>query len=102
MLLVILLAFGLRTTWPTLAEFKYDEANVVRHALQIAHEGALPVVGVDSSTGVKNLPLMLYLMALPLRYLPLRPALLHVVGIGMLYVLFFILERIARRGRPVS
>lgn len=67
MLLVILLAFGLRTTWPTLAEFKYDEANVVRHALHIAHEGALPVVGVDSSTGVKNLPLMLYLMALPLR-----------------------------------
>ncbi len=66
-LVIVLLAFGLRTAWPTLAEFKYDEANVVRHALQIAHEGARPVVGVDSSTSVKNLPLMLYLMALPLR-----------------------------------
>ena len=66
-LLVTLLAFGLRTGWPTLAEFKYDEANIVRRALEIAYEGTLPIVGVDSSTGVKNLPLMLYLMALPLR-----------------------------------
>jgi len=66
-LLITMLAFGLRTGWPTLTEFKYDEANVVRHALQIAYEGARPMVGVDSSTGVKNLPLMLYLMALPLR-----------------------------------
>ncbi len=67
-LMIVLVAFGLRTGWPTLAEFKYDEANVVRHALQIARKGRLPVVGVGSSTGVKNLPLMLYLIALPLRF----------------------------------
>ncbi|MGC9399551.1 MAG: ArnT family glycosyltransferase [Anaerolineae bacterium] len=67
-ILITLVAFGLRTAWPTLAEFKYDEANVVRHALQIAYEGALPVIGVSSSTGVRNLPLTLYLMALPLRF----------------------------------
>ena len=64
------LAFLLRMGWPTLSEFKRDEATVTRLALAVAHEGYLPAAGVASSTGVDNLPLTLYLMALPLRLWP--------------------------------
>ncbi|MCX7682830.1 MAG: glycosyltransferase family 39 protein [Anaerolineae bacterium] len=68
LLLAILgLAFLLRMGWPTLSEFKRDEATVARLAQAIAYEGYLPATGVASSTGVKNFPLTLYLMALPLR-----------------------------------
>lgn len=65
--LILALAFLLRLGWPTLSEFKRDEATIVRLALSIAHRGYLPVTGVASSTGVDNLPLTLYLMAIPLR-----------------------------------
>ncbi|MCX7044324.1 MAG: MraY family glycosyltransferase [Candidatus Sumerlaeota bacterium] len=43
------------------------------------------------------LTLVTALMALPLRYLPLAPALLHIAGVGALFVLIFIMERVARR-----
>ncbi|MBN2005323.1 MAG: DUF2079 domain-containing protein [Anaerolineae bacterium] len=65
--LALLLAFVLRLERPTLVEFKRDEATVVRMAQAIAYEGYLPAAGVDSSVGIDNLPLTLYLMALPLR-----------------------------------
>ncbi len=61
------LALILRMGWPTLAEFKRDEVKVVRAALAIAYEGDLPVEGVGSSIKVNNLPLTLYLTAIPLR-----------------------------------
>ncbi|HNT77741.1 MAG TPA: glycosyltransferase family 39 protein [Anaerolineae bacterium] len=65
--LILMLAFALRLSHPTLVEFKRDEATVARLAQAIAYEGYLPAVGVDSSLGIDNLPLTLYLMALPLR-----------------------------------
>ncbi len=64
---ILVLAFLLRMAWPTLAEFKRDEATVVRLALAIAYEGYLPAVGVGSSFKTANLPLTLYLTAIPLR-----------------------------------
>lgn len=66
-LAIVLLALILRMAWPALTPFKRDEATVTRLALSIAHEGYRPVVGVDTSTGTDNLPLTLYLLALPLR-----------------------------------
>ena len=66
-LAILALALLLRMGWPTLAEFKRDESKVVRLALEIAYEGDLPAVGVGSSIGTANLPLTLYLTALPLR-----------------------------------
>lgn len=66
MLAILALALILRMGWPTLAEFKRDEAKVVRAALAIAYEGDLPVEGVGSSIKVNNLPLTHYLAALPL------------------------------------
>jgi 4-amino-4-deoxy-L-arabinose transferase-like glycosyltransferase len=64
---ILALAFLLRMGWPTLAAFKRDEATVVRRALAIAYEGKLPTAGVDTSRGMANLPLTLYLTAIPLR-----------------------------------
>jgi 4-amino-4-deoxy-L-arabinose transferase-like glycosyltransferase len=64
---IVALALVLRMGWPTLSEFKRDEATVARRALAIAYEGDLPAAGVASSTGTANFPLTLYLMAIPLR-----------------------------------
>ncbi len=65
--LLLGLGFALRFSQPTLVEFKRDEATIARLGQAIAYEGQLPVVGVDSSLGIDNLPLTLYLVALPLR-----------------------------------
>ncbi|RME37161.1 MAG: hypothetical protein D6793_04645 [Thermoflexia bacterium] len=64
-----ILALGLlvRMAWPTLAEFKLDEATVIRRAMAIAWRGELPITGIGSSIGMANLPLTLYLTAIPLR-----------------------------------
>ena len=64
---ILALALLLRMGWPTLAAFKRDEATVVRRALAIAYEGDWPAAGVDTSRGMANLPLTLYLTAVPLR-----------------------------------
>lgn len=83
-LIWVTLALGLllRIAWPTLAEFKLDEATVVRRAMAIAWRGEFPVLGVGSSIGMANLPLTLYLTAIPLRIWPDPVA--AVVFIGLL------------------
>ncbi len=63
---LVALAAALRLAWPTLSEFKRDEATVVREALSIAH-GHWTAFGVGSSLGTANAPFFLYLAALPLR-----------------------------------
>ena len=70
LLAILALALLLRVGWPTLAEFKRDEATVARRALAIAYEGNLPATGPASSRGMAHLPLTLYLMAIPLRLCP--------------------------------
>ena len=63
----MVVGFGLRLLQPDLVEFKRDEATIARLGQAIAYEGYLPAAGVDSSLGIDNLPLTLYLAALPLR-----------------------------------
>ncbi len=67
LLCILLLGSALRLAQPTLVPFKRDEATIARLGQAIAHEGFRPPAGVDSSLGIDNLPLTLYLMALPLR-----------------------------------
>lgn len=67
-LVILIGALALRMGWPTLTEFKLDEANVIRHAQAIAWTGYRPLAGVRSSFGATNLPLTLYLTAIPLRF----------------------------------
>ncbi|RLC61350.1 MAG: hypothetical protein DRI80_08915, partial [Chloroflexota bacterium] len=62
---ILLLAAGLRLTRLDLVEFKYDEATTARSALAIVREGRLPAMGMISSQGPRNPPLMSYVLALP-------------------------------------
>jgi len=67
LVLILIVGFALRLSQPTLVEFKRDEATIARLGQAIAYEGYLPAVGVDSSLGIDNLPLTLYLASVPLR-----------------------------------
>ena len=88
---ILLLAAGLRLTRLDLAEFKLDEATTSRSALAIAHEGRFPAIGVVSSRGPHNPPLMNYVLALPFalsrdpRLAAGWVALLGVVAVGLTY-----------------
>ena len=65
LLLILLLAVGLRLTRLDLVEFKYDEATWARSALAIVHKGHFPALGMVSSLGPYHPPLMSYILALP-------------------------------------
>ena len=60
---VLVLATILRVGWPALTEFKFSEARLEALALEITHEGRLPLVGVPSSAGIDHSPLSVYLYA---------------------------------------
>ena len=88
---ILLLAAGLRLTQLGLAEFKYDEATTARSALSIVRDGELPALGMISSLGPHNPPLMSYVLAVPFAVSP-DPrvatgwiALLGVVAVGLTF-----------------
>lgn len=58
---VFLLAIVLRVGQPTLSEFKFSEARLEALALELTHEGRLPLVGVPSSAGFDHSPISVYL-----------------------------------------
>ena len=62
-LLIPAMAAVVRMSRLGLVEFKYDEALTARSALAIAREGQFPVLGMISSWGPHNPPLMGYLLA---------------------------------------
>jgi len=100
---ILAVALFLRMGWPTLAEFKRDEATVVRRALAIAYEGDRPAVGVGASVGLANLPLCLYLVAVPLRLWSDPVAAVLFVGLlnGLAVLACYVLGR-AYFGRAVG
>ena len=62
---VLLLAAALRLNHLEWTEFKLDEANLMRLSLNLARGVDFPLVGLESSTGIVNLPLAAWLMAIP-------------------------------------
>ena len=56
LLIILLLAAALRLARLDLAEFKSDEAGIVRQALALVHEGRFPAVGPSSSQGPAHPP----------------------------------------------
>ncbi len=66
LLLVLLLAAGLRWWQPGLVEFKYDEAHTVGLALDIASGGPFPLTSGGTSIGLERPALDAYLLAIPL------------------------------------
>lgn len=63
--IVLLLAAYLRLNHLGWTEFKLDEATLSRLALNLVRGAELPVTGMGSSTGIVNLPLSVWLMAIP-------------------------------------
>ncbi|MCC7208251.1 MAG: glycosyltransferase family 39 protein [Anaerolineae bacterium] len=63
--LIVLLAAGLRLGNPGVVEFKRDEANLSRLALDMAHGESLPLLGITSSVGLPNPPFSVYLFVPP-------------------------------------
>lgn len=63
--LIVLLAAYLRLNHLGWTEFKLDEANLSRLSLNLVRGVEFPLVGLGSSTGVVNLPLSAWLLAIP-------------------------------------
>lgn len=60
---ILLLGAVLRVGWPTLTEFKFDEARLEALALELTREGRLPLAGLPSSAGFDHSPISVYLYA---------------------------------------
>ena len=63
--LILLLAAGLRLGAPGISEFKLDEARLSLLALDMARGQSFPLLGIGSSVGIPNMPVNVWLFALP-------------------------------------
>jgi hypothetical protein len=63
---ITLLAAWLRLSHLDLAEFKADEATAIELTLPLIEGKAWPEAGLESSVGIRNPPMLLYLLAVPL------------------------------------
>ncbi len=63
--LILILATFLRLGAPGVVEFKRDEANLSYLSADMAHFRSFPLLGIDSSVGIRNAPVNVYVMALP-------------------------------------
>ncbi len=55
----------LRLGWPGLNPFAFDESRLSLMALELAKNGIFPKVGLPSSAGIPNLPIQVWLFAIP-------------------------------------
>ncbi len=62
---ILLLAAVLRLDAPGISEFKLDEAHLSKLALDMARGRDFPLLGIGSSVGIPNLPVSVWLFALP-------------------------------------
>lgn len=85
LVLILLLAAALRMGAPGITEFKRDEANLSRLALDVAQGRDLPLLGISSSVNLPNPPINVYLFALP--YALDRSPIAATLFVGMLNVL---------------
>src|SRR5260221_1597523 len=65
LVVIMILAAALRLGAPGIVEFKTDEANLSVLSLDLVHGRSLPLLGIDSSVGIRNAPVSVYLMAIP-------------------------------------
>lgn len=62
---ILILAAALRLGMPGVVEFRQDEANLSRLALDMARGRSFPLLGIDSSVGIRNTPMSVYVMVPP-------------------------------------
>lgn len=90
---IIALAVLLRLGMPGAVEFKQDEANLSLLSLDLVHGHNFPFLGIDSSVGIRNAPMNVYILSLPYIFSsdPLVATqyigLLNVLGVVMAYAL---------------
>ncbi len=92
-LIILSVAAGLRFGLPEVIEFKRDEANLARLALDFARGRDFPLLGIGSSVGLRNAPFSVYVVTPPF-LLSSDPALatyyigaLNVLAVALLYSL---------------
>ncbi len=90
-LVILSVAAGLRFGLPEVIEFKRDEANLARLALDFVQGRAFPLLGIGSSVGLRNAPFSVYVVTPPF-LLSSDPALatyyigaLNVLAVALLY-----------------
>ena len=93
LLLIVLLAAGLRFYRSGVVEYFHDDAMLATLALELADGLRLPLTGILSSTGIPNSPVSVYLLAIPFA-LSSDPAfvihtimLWNVIGVALLWLL---------------
>ncbi|MBN1427193.1 MAG: glycosyltransferase family 39 protein [Anaerolineae bacterium] len=89
LVVILMLAAGLRLGAPAIAEFKRDEANLSRLALDLARGRSVPLLGITSSVGAPNPPISAYLFAVP--YLVDDSGVAATLFVGLLNVIAVIL-----------
>jgi hypothetical protein len=91
--LILLLAAYLRLESPGVVEFKRDEANLSRLALDLARGRDFPLLGIGSSVGLPNAPVNVYLLSIPYLFTSNPQAATHFIGLlniaaaGLIYLL---------------
>ncbi|MDW8298178.1 MAG: hypothetical protein RML95_02460 [Anaerolineae bacterium] len=92
-MLILGLAAWLRLGAPEVVEFKRDEANLARLALDLARGREVPLLGIGSSVGLRNAPFSVYVVTPPF-LLTSDPIFatqyigaLNVLAVGLLYAL---------------
>lgn len=87
--LILLVAGLLRLGAPGLTEFKLDEARLSLLALDMARGESFPLLGIGSSVGIPNMPVSVWLFALP--YLISSDPTVATLFVGLLNVLAVLL-----------
>lgn len=89
--LILLIAAILRLGEPSIVEFLHDEAMLSLMALDVLDSGDLPLTGINSSVGIPNPPISVYVMMIPYAlsgdplFATLFIAALNVIGVGLLW-----------------
>jgi 4-amino-4-deoxy-L-arabinose transferase-like glycosyltransferase len=65
LLVIFAVAAGLRLGYPDSILFRQDEANFSRFALDMARGRDFPLLSIDSSVGIRNPPMTVYIMVIP-------------------------------------
>ncbi len=93
LLFILALALFTRVGSIGISEFRHDEATLSLLAQDMVHQGDIPLTGMNSSVGVPNSPVTVYVMAVPYAivdnplFANLFIALLNVAGVAMLWLL---------------